>query len=201
MALALARAARLLPGASARARFAHAAERRALERAVRALGRLKGPFVKLGQFGAIRLDALPADMTARAQVAARPRAAAAVRAHPRRRRERARTAARARVRRVRGDAARRRVDRAGASRALPDGTPVVVQGAVPVARASLETDLRIANLLLVWSSARRGSVDGDALFREFGEGVREELDFAREARVAARSPRTSRATRPSSCPR
>ena len=68
---------------------------------------------------------------------------------------------------------------------LPDGTPVVVKVQYPWLAASLETDLRIANWLLVWSSARRGSADGDALFREFGDGLREELDFEREARVAA----------------
>src|SRR5206468_6403236 len=39
------------------------AQRRAVRIAVRALGRLKGPFAKLGQFGAVRLDVLPAELT------------------------------------------------------------------------------------------------------------------------------------------
>jgi predicted unusual protein kinase regulating ubiquinone biosynthesis (AarF/ABC1/UbiB family) len=68
---------------------------------------------------------------------------------------------------------------------LPGGDPVVVKVQYPWLAASLAADLRIARWVLVWGSARRGSGGADVLFREFGDGLREELDFEHEARVAA----------------
>src|SRR4030095_11011524 len=55
----------------------------------------------------------------------------------------------------------------------------------PWRAAPLAADRRIARWVLVWGSARRGSGGADVLFREFGDGLREELDFEHEARVAA----------------
>ena len=183
-ALAASRIARLVPGERAR-RAAAAAERRAVRVVVRALGRLKGPYAKLGQFGAVRLDVLPAEVTdelkalrnrvpplpferIRAVVegelgAPLPSAFAAFEREPL------------------GAASIAQAHRA----ALPNGDPVVVKVQYPWLAASLATDLRIARWLLGFGSARRAGGATDALFREFGDGLREELDFAREARVAA----------------
>jgi predicted unusual protein kinase regulating ubiquinone biosynthesis (AarF/ABC1/UbiB family) len=182
-ALVVGRIARAIPGARAR-RAAADAERIAARRIARALGRLKGPFAKLGQFGAVRLDVLPAEFTDELKVL----------------RDRVPPLPFARIRAVVEGELGAAIESAFAEfdpqplgaasiaqahRArLPNGDPVVVKVQYPWLAASLETDLRIAHWLVGWGSGRRGS-GGDALFREFGAGVREELDFAREARVAA----------------
>jgi predicted unusual protein kinase regulating ubiquinone biosynthesis (AarF/ABC1/UbiB family) len=183
-ALAAGRAARLVPGERGR-RAAARADRRAVRIAVRALGRLKGPFTKLGQFGAVRLDVLPTDVTdelksLQSRVPPLPF-------------ERIRAVVESEL----GtplEIAFAAFDRAPLGAAsiaqahgavLPNGDPVVVKVQYPWLAASLAVDLRIARWLVGWGSARRASGGADALFREFGEGLREELDFEREARVAA----------------
>ena len=177
-------AARLVPGERGR-RAVAGAQRRAVRIAVRALGRLKGPFAKLGQFGAVRLDVLPAEVTEELKVLRNrvpplpfERIRAVVESElgaP------LASAFSAFEREPLGAASIAQAHRA----ALPNGDPVVVKVQYPWLAASLETDLRIARRLVGWGSARRAGGGADALFREFGEGVREELDFEREARVAA----------------
>jgi predicted unusual protein kinase regulating ubiquinone biosynthesis (AarF/ABC1/UbiB family) len=182
--LAASRIARALFGAHAE-RFATAAERRALHRAVRALGRLKGPFAKLGQFGAIRHDVLPADFTdALSSLRDRvpPLRFARIRATVES--ELAQPLAHAFAEFDEAPLGAASIAQAHRAR-LPSGEPVVVKVQYPWLAASLEADLRIARWLLGWGSARRGSGGADVLFREFGDGLREELDFEREARVAA----------------
>jgi predicted unusual protein kinase regulating ubiquinone biosynthesis (AarF/ABC1/UbiB family) len=182
--LAVGRAARGLLGARA-GRFARAAERRALLRMVAALGRLKGPFAKLGQFGAIRFDVLPEEITS-ALAALRDRV-------PPLPFERIRAVVESELdtplERAFAEFDAQPLGAASIAQAhrarLPGGEPVVVKVQYPWLAASLAADLRIARWLLGWGSARRGSGGADVLFREFGEGVREELDFEREARVAA----------------
>ena len=183
-AFAASRVARLVPGEPGR-RASEALQRRAVRIAVRALGRLKGPFAKLGQFGAVRLDVLPAEVTdelksLRNRVPPLPfeRIRAVVESELAAPLE---SAFAAFEREPIGAASIAQAHRAQ----LPNGDPVVVKVQYPWLAASLETDLRIARWLFVWGSARRASGGADALFREFGEGVREELDFEREARVAA----------------
>jgi len=183
--LAIARAARRLFGARAK-RTAAAAERRALRRAVAALGRLKGPFAKLGQFGAVRVDLLPEEVTT-ALKSLRDRV-------PPLPFERIRAIVESELgaplesafaefeTQPLGAASIAQAHRAR----LPGGDPVVVKVQYPWLAASLETDLRIVRRLLGWAGgARRSGAAVDALFREFGDGLREELDFEREARVAA----------------
>jgi len=182
--LAASRAVRLVPGERGR-RASEALQRRAVRIAVRALGRLKGPFAKLGQFGAVRLDVLPAEVTdelksLRNRVPPLPfeRIRAVVESELGAPLESAFAAFEPEPL---GAASIAQAHRAQ----LPNGDPVVVKVQYPWLAASLETDLRIARWLVGWGSARRASGGADALFREFGEGVREELDFEREARVAA----------------
>ncbi len=182
--LAIGRAARRLPGARA-ARFARAAERHAVHRVVGALGRLKGPFAKLGQFGALRYDVLSEDVRSalaslRDRVPALPfeRIRAVVESELGTSLEIAFAEFDAQPL---GAASIAQAHRAR----LPGGEAVVVKVQYPWLEASLETDLRITRWLLGWGSARRGSGNADALFQEFGNGLREELDFEREARVAA----------------
>jgi len=183
-ALAASRAARLVPGERGR-RAAAAAQRRAVRTVVRALGRLKGPFAKLGQFAAVRLDVLPAEVTdelkaLRNRVPPLPfaRIRAVVESELATPLERAFAAF---DREPLGAASIAQAHRA----VLASGDPVVVKVQYPWLAASLEADLRIARWLVGWGSARRAGGGAEALFREFGDGLREELDFAREARVAA----------------
>jgi ubiquinone biosynthesis protein len=154
---------------------------------VRTLGRLKGAFVKAGQFASVRHDLLP------------PGAAAAL------------VELQSRVPPLRFEVIRGVVERelgapledrfesfdpeplgaasvAQAHRArLPDGRSVAVKVQYPWVRASLDSDLRILRAcvgLASWWSGRR-IPDRAALFREFRDGLLEELDFEREGRVAA----------------
>ena len=182
--LAASRIARLVPGERGR-RATAAAQRRAVRTAVRALGRLKGPFAKLGQFGAVRLDVLPVEVTDELKSL----------------RDRVPPLSFERIRAVVESELGAPLERAFAAfdheplgaasiaqahrAALANGDPVVVKVQYPWLAASLDTDLAIARWLFAWGSARRARGGADALFREFGDGLREELDFEREARVAA----------------
>ena len=139
----------LLPGdAPRRAQRRSAFEQRSVERVVATLGALKGPFAKLGQFAAVRLDVLFAEFDPN------PLAAASI----------------AQVHRAR----------------LHDGTAVVVKVQYPWLARSLPADLwLVRGLLRVWSLlAGRDRRDHARLLDEFAEGLRDELDFVREAQVA-----------------
>jgi predicted unusual protein kinase regulating ubiquinone biosynthesis (AarF/ABC1/UbiB family) len=155
---------------------------RAVRRLTRTLGALKGPFAKAGQFAAIRHDVLPPEVTG-------PLAGLRDRVPP------------LPFRRVRalledefgapletlftefdpepiGAASIAQVHRAR----LPGGEPVAVKVQYPWLRASLRADLAVASALLALWTGR--SPDRRRILAEFARGLREELDFEREARVA-----------------
>jgi ubiquinone biosynthesis protein len=173
--------------ATGEARSERRARRRALaaKRLAKTLGELKGPFVKLGQFASLRVDVWPAPLRAALEglqdrVPPRPlvevvavieaelgaplqRCFASFDAEP------LGTASVAQVHRAR----------------LPDGEPVAVKVQFPWLERSLRADLALTRILLGLASlGSRGLVDRRRLFQEFASGLREELDFEHEARVA-----------------
>jgi predicted unusual protein kinase regulating ubiquinone biosynthesis (AarF/ABC1/UbiB family) len=166
-------------GAARRARR----QERAVARLVAVLGGLKGVFAKAGQFAAIRHDVLPASWTgplatlrSRVPPLPFPRIRASV--------ERELGAPLATLfedfePEPLGAASIAQVHRAR----LPGGEPVAVKVQYPWLRSSLRADLAVARLLFSWL-ARGSRLDAGRVFAEFAEGVREELDFEREARVA-----------------
>lgn len=155
-------------------------------RAVRTLGALKGLYAKLGQFAAIRLDLLPAGAT-QAFATLRNRV-------PPLPAERVRRAVEAElgapIDRLfarfdavpLGAASIAQVHRAE----LPSGEEVAVKVQYPWLEASLPADLAIARVLIRGVARLRGRrrEEADRLFEEFSAGLRDELDFEREARVA-----------------
>jgi predicted unusual protein kinase regulating ubiquinone biosynthesis (AarF/ABC1/UbiB family) len=176
-----------------RAPFAGAAARRAGREALLArtaarlaatLGSLKGPFAKAGQFAASRHDLLPASVTAplgalrdrvpplpfplvRAVVESELGAPlgtlfAAFDATPL------------------GAASIAQVHEAR----LPDGERVAVKIQYPWLASSLRADLFWVGAALRMLARRGDLVDRERLFAEFAAGLREELDFVHEARVA-----------------
>jgi predicted unusual protein kinase regulating ubiquinone biosynthesis (AarF/ABC1/UbiB family) len=158
--------------------------RRAAQRVVGALGDLKGPFAKAGQFAALRYDALPPDVraafaTLQDRVPPRPfgEVVALVEA------ELGAPLARHFVEfesEPLGAASVAQVHRAR----LVGGEAVAVKVQFPWLAYSLPADLAIARLLLRALGGRRGAASRARLFDEFAAGIREELDFEREARVA-----------------
>ena len=70
-------------------------------------------------------------------------------------------------------------------RIRPGGEAVAVKVQYPWLEASLRADLAWVSAASRVFARRRGAVDRERLFAEFAAGLREELDFAREARVAA----------------
>lgn len=152
-------------------------------RIVHTLGLLKGPFVKAGQFAAVRLDLVPAEV--------QPRLAAL--------RDRVPPLPFAEVRALvaselgapleeifddfervpLGAASIAQVHRAR----LQDGTPVAVKVQYPWLSRSLPADLFWLRLLLRRLGGR-GRFDAERLFAEFARGMAEELDFEREAASA-----------------
>lgn len=159
---------------------------RAAERAVAALGALRGIWVKAGQFASHRHDVLGREASeALASLRDRvpPLGIEAIRAavedelgQP-----------------LEGCFRRFDPDPIGAASVaqvhraeLPDGSPVAVKVQYPGLEASLPADLALARVglhLLVRIGRGRG-VDPDRLVEEFESGLRDELDFRREARVA-----------------
>ena len=159
---------------------------RVAERWVAALGALKGPYAKLGQFAALRIDVLPAAATS---------ALASLR-------DRVPPIAFRRIRRIveaeiggpleahfasferspLGAASIAQVHRA----TLHGGETVAVKVQYPWLKASLPADLAIIRLAFRLFARLTGRPDAAAmqLYREFAAGLREELDFEREARVA-----------------
>lgn len=150
--------------------------------AARVLGALKGPFAKVAQFASVRVDALSPE--ARAGLAAlRDRVPPLPFAWIREVLEcelgaplEARFAAFDPV--PLGAASIAQVHRAR----LPDGTTVAVKVQYPWLEQSLPADLAL--LRLGWRWLRGGGDRTDALFSEFASGLREELDFRREAEIA-----------------
>ena len=172
-----------LRGAEGREGF----QRRAADRVVAVLGALKGAFAKLGQFAAHRIDVLPRSTTEalaslRDQVpplplqALRPLVEAELGATLEEcfqefELEPLGAASIAQVHRAR----------------LADGRPVAVKIQYPWLRSSLAADLWIVRAL--WALASPwGATHAEArrqILSEFETGLREEIDFAREARMAA----------------
>jgi ubiquinone biosynthesis protein len=149
------------------------------------LGSLKGPFAKAGQFAANRHDLLPASVTTplaelrdRVPPLPFPEVRAAV--------ERELGAPLASLfsefdPEPLGAASIAQVHRAR----LPGGEAAAVKVQYPWLEASLPADLAWLGLAARLFSRRRAAVDRKRLFDEFAAGLREELDFTREARVAA----------------
>lgn len=153
---------------------------------VRLLGRLKGAFVKAGQFASVRHDLLPqgaAEALAELQGRVPPLPFETIRGVVE-----AELGGRLEDRfeafdsEPLGAASVAQVHRAR----LPGGEVVAVKVQYPWVRASLPADLRILRACLrlgSWWTGRR-IPDREALFREFRDGLLEELDFEREGRVA-----------------
>jgi predicted unusual protein kinase regulating ubiquinone biosynthesis (AarF/ABC1/UbiB family) len=159
---------------------------RAARRATATLGALKGVYAKLGQFAALRLDLLPPELTA--ELAAL--------------RDSVPPLSFARVRRAierelgapleacflevepepLGAASIAQVHRAR----LPGGEAVALKVQYPWLRRALRADLALIGWLFrLWPARRGARRDRARLYAEFAAGLREELDFEREAQVAA----------------
>lgn len=175
-----------LAGPGDRARLLAASRARAAARIAATLGALKGAFAKAGQFAALRHDVLPVSATT---------ALASLR-------DRVPPLAFARVRAVLeselgspltelfeafepeplGAASVAQVHRAR----LRDGRAVAVKIQYPWLRGSLAADLTLVRALLaLWARAGGPApTDRARIFEEFEAGLREEIDFEREARIA-----------------
>ena len=166
-------------GAALRARR-HA---RATARLVAVLGALKGVFAKAGQFAAIRHDVLPAALTgplATLRDRVPPLPFSRIRAAVERELGAPLDALFADFeRQPLGAASVAQVHRAR----LPSGESVAVKVQYPWLQTSLLADLAIARALFTWL-ARGSGLDAGRVFAEFAGGMREELDFEREGRVA-----------------
>jgi ubiquinone biosynthesis protein len=158
---------------------------RSARRAVATLGRLKGVYVKLGQFAALRLDLLPSEVTsalASLRDSVPPLPFSRIRAAVERELGAPLEQCFAEFEEnPLGAASIAQVHRA----LLPSGEPVAVKVQYPWLRRSLPRDLALVGLLIRCWPVRRGvGRDRARLLAEFGAGLREELDFEREARVA-----------------
>jgi ubiquinone biosynthesis protein len=151
-----------------------------------ALGDLKGPFAKAGQFASLRHDVLAPEVreafaTLQDRVSPRPfeeiealiaaELGAPLAAHFA---EFERTPL--------GAASVAQVHRARLARS---GEAVAVKVQYPWLAHSLRADLALTRALLRRLGPRDGALDRERLFDEFAAGLAEELDFEREARVAA----------------
>ncbi|MGH0033273.1 MAG: ABC1 kinase family protein [Myxococcota bacterium] len=155
-------------------------------RATATLGRLKGVWAKLGQFAAVRLDVLPPRAT-RALAALRDRVPPLPAPTIRRVVERELGAPIGALFAAFEDAPLGAASIAQVHRArLHDGREVAVKVQYPWLAASLPTDLAIVGALLraVARHTGRSPEDAQRLTDEFSAGVRDELDFEREARMA-----------------
>jgi predicted unusual protein kinase regulating ubiquinone biosynthesis (AarF/ABC1/UbiB family) len=176
----------LFRGSSARREHRSAREATCARLLAETLGRLKGPYAKLGQFASLRHDVLPDAWrgeltTLRDRVPPLPLAAL-----------------RSVLETELGqplDAAFRSFDErplgaasiGQAHRAeLPDGRAVVVKVQYPWLEEALPADLRLLRRAARWWTRGRGAGPQPLRwFDEFASGLREELDFTREAEVAA----------------
>ena len=171
--------------------FAGGGARRARRRAAsarrlaRVLGELKGPFAKAGQFAALRYDVLdPSVRSAFAELQDRvpPRPFGEIAATVEAELGAPLDAAFAAFEPAPiGAASIAQVHRAR----LPSGETVAVKVQYPWLARSLPADLAITRRLLRFLTPRRDAIDREQLFAEFAAGLAEELDFEREARVAA----------------
>ncbi len=157
----------------------------AAQRIARTLGELKGPFAKAGQFASLRYDVLPPEVraafaTLQDRVAPRPLAeiTAVVEA------ELGAPIAAHFIEFAATPLGAASVAQVHAAR-LPTGEAVAVKVQFPWLAYSLRADLRLARLLLRALGGRRASRRRARLFDEFAAGLSEELDFEREARIAA----------------
>jgi len=159
---------------------------RAVARLAAALGALKGPFAKAGQFAALRYDVLPAPV-ARSLAGLRDRVPPLPFSRVRRAVERELGG---RLESLFADFESEPLGAASIAQVhrarLPDGEPVAVKVQYPWLAASLAADLGLVRALaaLLLPAAPRG-LDRRRVFGEFAAGLLEELDFEREARVAA----------------
>jgi ubiquinone biosynthesis protein len=181
-------------GAASRRARRESWQRRTSQRLARVLGELKGAWAKAGQFAAHRHDVVPAVASSAlaglrdrvpplpldeirgvveaelgapleqrfAEFSPEPLGAASV----------------AQVHRAR----------------LPSGEPVAVKVQYPWLEAALPADLALLRAgLALWTRCGRGrGVDAVRLYREFAAGLRDELDFVREASAAAEIARNLR---------
>ncbi|HEX5067187.1 MAG TPA: AarF/UbiB family protein [Myxococcota bacterium] len=159
---------------------------RSARRVVATLGALKGVYVKLGQFAALRLDLLPREITdalASLRDAVPPLPFASVRRAIERELGGSLESHFAEFEETPlGAASIAQVHRAR----LRSGEAVAVKVQYPWLRASLPADLALVGTLFrLWPGGRTARRDRARLFAEFAAGLREELDFEREARVAA----------------
>ena len=159
---------------------------RCARRVVATFGALKGVYVKLGQFASLRLDLLPRELTdalASLRDAVPPLPFAAVRRAVERELGAPLEAQFAEFDPTPlGAASIAQVHRAR----LPSGEDVAVKVQYPWLRASLRADLALVGALFrAWPRGRGSRGDRARLFAEFAAGLREELDFHHEARVAA----------------
>lgn len=172
---------------SARLERRGARERREGELLAAALGDLKGPYAKLGQFASLRYDALaPATREALATLrdAVPPLPFPEIRAFVEAELGRPLEAAFAELEPVPlGAASIGQVHRGR----LPDGRAVAVKVQYPWLRAALPRDLALlrAILAVLTLGRRHGAETRRRVFDEFARGLAEELDFAREAAVGA----------------
>jgi len=173
------------PDAARERRRAELRERSA-RRVVATLGALKGVYVKLGQFAALRLDLLPREVTdalASLRDAVPPLPFTSMRRAIERELGGPLEAHFAEFDETPlGAASIAQVHRAR----LHSGEAVAVKVQYPWLRASLPADLALVGTLFrLWPGGRTARRDRARLFAEFAAGLREELDFEREARVAA----------------
>jgi ubiquinone biosynthesis protein len=150
-----------------------------------ALGELKGVYAKLGQFASLRIDLFPPEVTdalASLRDSVEPLPFAEVRAAVERQlgaplEERFAEFEPTPL----GAASIAQVHRAR----LHDGVSVAVKVQYPWLRDSLRADLALVGALFRRFPGRIARDDRARLFAEFAAGLREELDFEREARVGA----------------
>lgn len=158
---------------------------RAARSLARALGELKGPFAKAGQFASLRYDVLGPDVreafaALQDRVPPLPFAAIAARVE-------AELGAPLAARfldfepQPLGAASVAQVHRA---RLAPGGEPVAVKVQYPWLAESLPAELALVRRLLRAFAADRDAPLRERLFDEFAAGIAGELDFEREARVA-----------------
>jgi predicted unusual protein kinase regulating ubiquinone biosynthesis (AarF/ABC1/UbiB family) len=157
----------------------------AARRVARTLGELKGPFAKAGQFASLRYDVLEPEVReafAALQDRVPPLPYREVAAVIERELGAPVEALFAEFERVPiGAASVAQVHRAR----LPGGEAVAVKVQFPWLERSLRADLALAGALLARLGRRGAQFDHRRLFEEFAIGLAEELDFAREAEVAA----------------
>jgi ubiquinone biosynthesis protein len=168
-------------------RIRGAPRERSVARVVAALGALKGAFAKAGQFAALRVDVLPpaaTDALGSLRDRVPPLPFAPVRAAVESELGAPLEALFAEF--DPGPVGAASIAQVHLAR-LPDGQRVAVKVQYPWLAASLRADLAVLRALFAWWSRRSDAGtrrERRRLFEEFSRGLREELDFEREARVA-----------------